>query len=539
MSNKNFKVDLLPVTTNNNDMALHSVFDENFIISLPKNPTSTRKLNVLKYKGMGFDPLLPGLYQVLTQAANSSVQSGQKTISISSVCGLFHTISIFGKYLNILSNVLEREVEWIDINRNIVDQFIIYLGQTDKSYGGQKTQYTQAKSLLVHCFNHGLLGHINQARNLFPKNPYPGSNRRKQSQQPYSKQEFKRLSKAMREDYRHIVNGSQPLTGYELSVCIIALGIRTGINTTSTLELPTDCLQPHPLKQEDRMLLVWFKRRGNNTHFLTTRKSDEHPQFGSIQYDVAELIEMVKTRNSPVRERYEDTTRLFVHEAVGGRNKGDACELSSMSLQRYLGQLTDKHSLLDDNDESLKINLSRLRKTFVNRIFELSGQDPLVAARYGRHSIQTANNHYWTPPPEAEADHRKLIEKRVNDLIATDLKGDGSSTPLATCRDTLYGHHAPSNGEHCTQILKCFRCKSFVVTKDDLHKVFSFYWSMIDDRRITDTKTWKSQFRHIRQIIDDNIAPQFDQDVITEIKAKAKTTRYPYWKDLTMLRLRR
>lgn len=537
---KNFKVDQLPTANKNHEVVLNTSFNIDLNIPLPKNASNQRNLAIYKHKGMGFDPLLPGLYKAFEKAVSSSIKNGQKTLAIATIASHYSSgFASFGRYLTVLSSVLGRDIVWTDINKNTIDQYINYLRQGNKAYGSQKSLYSQTKGTLIHCFNYGLLQHINQAKDLFPKNPYPNSNKRRKGYQPFSKQEFKCISRAVREEFALIAKGNQPLSSYELSICVLALAIRTGINTTPALELPTDCLQIHPLKPKDRMLLVWFKRRGNNTHLQAARKPSEITELGSVQYDVVDLIELINLRNSSVRQRYEDPTRLLVFEAASSGKKSDTCELKPNNLNDAIKILIEKHTLLDDDGKALKVNLSRLRKTFVNRIFELSDQDPLVTARYGGHSVQTANNHYWIPPKEAEANHRKLIEERTSNLITTDLTGGESATPLAKCRDTKNGQRAPKNGEHCTEILACFRCKSFVVTKDDLHKLFSFYWSVIEDRKITDIKKWKLQFRHIRQIIDENIAPQFDHAEVTEIKALAKTTRHPFWKDLNMLRMAR
>jgi hypothetical protein len=262
-------------------------------------------------------------------------------------------------------------------------------------------------------------------------------------------------------------------------------------------------------------------------------------QLKAVQFDVVDLIELIRSRNQSIRQDHEDPERLLVYASSSKRNSGSISALSTNALDFATQSLVDKHKLLDDDGKQLKVNLSRLRKTFVNRIFDLSGGDPLVTARHGGHSLQTANSHYWEPPREAEANHKKMMDARVADLIATDLKEGDENTPLAHCRDTVNGQRAPKNGEHCTEVLACFRCKSFVVTKDDLHRLYSFYWALIEDRKNSDTKTWSKHFRHIRQVIDENIAPQFNAVEIAKIKEDAKTNRHPFWKDLTMLRMAR
>jgi hypothetical protein len=191
------------------------------------------------------------------------------------------------------------------------------------------------------------------------------------------------------------------------------------MNLTPLLELPIDCLQPHPLKG-DRMFLVSFKRRGNSTHITALRGSEEIAALKAVTFDVTGLIQLVIQRNQHVRGQHSDQNRLFVFESAANRNKGDASALSSGILPVACIKLMKKHTLVDDDNKPLKVNLSKLRKSFSNRMFELSGGDPLVAARLGNHDPKTANDHYWVPPPEAEVNHRTMIEQRTQDLIATD-----------------------------------------------------------------------------------------------------------------------
>ena len=534
---KNFKVDALPKLSENDPVFLEVAFDSDLNIPLPQNVTSVRNIPLYKQKGKGFDPLLPGLYQVFYKTVDDSIKSGQKTIALATIANYYRVgLCHLSGFLTVLAGALNRDVVWSDINKNIIDQYIGYLADGEISYGSQKTRYTVAKSLLTLCVKAGLLPHITQVRDLFPVNPYPNSNKAAKGQRPFSKSEFKRVVKAVRNEHKTITEHDQPLTAYELGVCVLALAIRTGINPTPAVEMPIDCLQPHPLK-EDRMTLVWFNRRGNATHIQAARKSDEVAQLKAVQFDVVDLIELVRSRNQSIRQGHMDPERLFVCMVVGGTSSGSSRALSARHLQSAVKSIADKNNLLDDDGKPLTVNLSRLRKTFVNRIFDLSGNDPLVTARHGGHSIQTANSHYWEPPKEAEANHKKMMNDRVQTLIATDLKGGEQRTPLAHCRDTVNGQRAPKNGEHCTEVLACFRCKSFVVTKDDLDRLYSFYWSLVEDRKNSDTKTWKKHFRHIRQVIDEDIAPQFDAAEIAKIKEDAKINRHPFWKDLTMLRM--
>lgn len=538
---KNFKVGSLPDKSHNAAIDLELVYDADLNIPLPVNVSVRRNIPLYNLKGWGFDPLLAGLFGVFKKAVEDSMESGQTTLSILTISSYYSLGLVgFSGFLQVLSGVLKRDIYWTDINKTVIDHFIVFLAESDISIVTQKNKYSALKSVLILCFKAGLLQHISEVKNLFPDNPYPKSNKKGKGQSPYSKPEFKRLITAIRNEFTLITQGNEPLTDYELGVCVLAVALLTGVNPTPLLELRVDCLQPHPLKN-DLMLLVFFKRRGNSTHVTALRGAEEISALKAVTFDVTNLIELVKQRNQSVSSKYSDQNRLFVFVQQTGEKKGFSLALSFPNLNLACKTLITRHGLVDDDGKPLKVNVSKLRKTFTNRIFELSGGDPLVAARHGNHNLSTANNHYWVPPPEAEANHRKMIEQRTQDLIATDFKGGETPTPIAMCTDTINGQRAPKNGNHCAEILACFRCKSFVVTKDDLHRLFSFYWAMVEDRQITDAKSWRKHFRHIRQTIDENISPQFyakfGAKEVEQIKQNAKINRHLFWKDLTMLRM--
>jgi hypothetical protein len=123
----------------------------------------------------------------------------------------------------------------------------------------------------------------------------------------------------------------------------------------------------------------------------------------------------------------------------------------------------------------MTVNLMRLRKTFENRIWMLSGQDPIATARLGGLSLKVSNDHYLEAPPEAEKNFRLLGEVLTRELLDTPevVTLPAENTPVSQCRDSLNGQFAPhANGERCTNFLACVRCRSFVVTEDDLYRGF-------------------------------------------------------------------
>ncbi len=81
------------------------------------------------------------------------------------------------------------------------------------------------------------------------------------------------------------------------------------MNRTPILELVTDCVQPHPLKSNLR-LLVSFKRRGNATQVVALRKSEEVSEMASIHLYAADAIDLIVERNASYPSRVRRSESL-------------------------------------------------------------------------------------------------------------------------------------------------------------------------------------------------------------------------------------
>ena len=439
----------------------------------------------------------------------------------------YYGVSNFLPFCELMASVLGRDLVLEDIDEPLIDQFIVYLSEGRTSATTQKCIYTRTKSVLVAMVKLGWLAP--SQRLIFPKNPYPHSRRVTKGQKPISHQELSRLTKTLAKELARIKNTRKPLDSYDAAICMLAISIRTGINPTPLLELTCNCLQPHPFKT-NRRLLVSFKRRGKTTQVSTLRNSDDLLLLNTVMMDVSSIIELVIERNNEIRLDMK-TSRLWIVLSRGSQNIGKAIPMSDSILFTSIKSIVKKNALCNDDGKPLRINLSRLRKTFVNRIFTLSNQDPIVTAALGNHSISVSNDHYLEAPPEAEKNFSLLGEVYVNEMLSQ----PAQDTPAAKCKDSLWGHLAPKNGAHCTNFLACFRCKSFVVTENDLHKIFSLYWLLVAERKKIGAKRWKRFYAHIIRIIDNDIASQFERNRVDDIRSNAKIDPHPFWRTLEQL----
>lgn len=342
---------------------------------------------------------------------------------------------------------------------------------------------------------------------------------------------------ALKQAIKPIYQKTEPLTSYELTLCLLAVAIQTGINTSPLLNMTTEALSDHPLK-DNRKLLTVFKKRGNATQLHNLRKSEELEVVQGIKLDVAYLIEIIIERNAQVRKS-TDTNLVFAYESIGGgpgTKKGTATFLTDSALEYNVNKFIKEYDLQDEDGRTMKLNFSRFRKTFINGIYELSGESLLIAAQQAKHSGTGTLDHYLQAPEKSKCNLGLMGEIRVKELTCAE-----PSVPVGHCKDPKNGDRAPKDGSFCNDFLGCFRCKSFVITGDDLYKLYSFYWAIIRNRDEFGRKDWKRHLRNVLRIVDEEVVPAFAklgqlQRVEAE-KERARTNPHPYWQSLDMLKV--
>lgn len=508
----------------------------NTMVAIPENTSAQRCADFGPFYGQGYDDITAVCQRTLEKLIAESVRTKGKSLSITTIVGYWsRAFRYFARFLSLLRTASGENLTMADLNAETIRQFLQYLRNEPIEYGSQKTYFTHTKSLLRACHRFGFWPEADM-KTVWPDNPFPNSNRRRKGQKAISKNEKRFLIKALRNEMERIVAHSEPLSSYDLTVCILSIALSTGMNLTPILELTTDCVQPHPLKSNLR-LLVSFKRRGNATHIVALRKSEELAEMASIHLYAADAIDLIIERNASIRAQFSDPHRLLVYEAASGKGKGKPSRVAQTVLSHNIRVLVDLHKLQTDDGQPLTLNVSRLRQTLLNRVWEMSGQDPLVAARTGRHTVQTGNAHYWEAPPEAETNMRFLGEARVEELLDTPTIIASDRTPVASCHDVRRGQRAPKDGEPCQDYLGCFRCKSFVVTGEDLYRLFSFYWAALRNYDTFGGKRWRKYLKQVIRLIDEEIAPHFDATLVSEQREKAKHQPHPFWRDLSMARM--
>ncbi|RKF18844.1 hypothetical protein DBZ36_10670 [Alginatibacterium sediminis] len=493
-------------------------------------------VDLTKYYGKGYDDITNRVYytsKTLLKNTKAFTEETQHTYIASG-------FNNFAEYLEIYSNAIGKSVVQSDITPALIENYLLHLRASELSFTTQKNRYTFLKSLLCRMNEKGYwlaVGNINLNSDFFPKNPFPNSNKRKKGEKPLPPYEKRQVVVALKQAIKPIYQKTESLSGYELTLCLLAMAIQTGINTQPLLNMTTDALSDHPLK-DNRKLLRVLKKRGNNNQIRSLRKLEQFEVIQGVKLDVAYMIEKIIQLNALVRQE-SNSDLVFIYNKSKYSEQGagsKSTSLQEVSLARNITKFIKEYDLNDEDGCTMKLNVSRIRKTFINDIYELSRENLLLTAQQANHSGTSTLDHYLQAPEQAKRNLGLMGEIRVKELTCVE-----SNVPVGHCKDTINGDKAPKNGTFCNNFLGCFRCKSFVITGDDLHKLFSFYWAVVRNRYEFGRKEWKRHLRNVLKIVDEEVVPEFVklgelQRVETE-KERARTNPHPYWQNLDMLKV--
>jgi len=205
--------------------------------------------------------------------------------------------------------------------------------------------------------------------------------------------------------------------------------------------------------------------------------------------------------------------------------------MSTDTLSSVANVFTLRHKLVRDDGTRLKMSSQLFRNTKLNRVWRASKGDLLATARSASNTPAAAER-YLTVTPDMLDEHRMAGEVLVDTLSATAPRDD---TPHSGCKDAFNGEFAPKDGSACVDFLSCFRCKSQVIIQDDLYKLFSFYWALFSQRSHVGRDNWRKLFGWVTRVIDRDIAPKFDAEVVEHEKARARAEPHPMWRSPTVL----
>jgi hypothetical protein len=239
-------------------------------------------------------------------------------------------------------------------------------------------------------------------------------------------------------------------------------------------------------------------------------------------------------------------------------------------LKLAIAALVARHKLLGDDQLPLRVNLSRLRKSYFDRGLRIADGDLVVTANLMGNTPRVAGMNYpsmnlarqaeaadfmnedYIALMRSEADSTgtsgpgpKPMEVRVfRNASATSLGEAPANTPVSNCTDTLHGQHAPQDGHrHCDRFVMCLFCANFAVvgTVDELWRLFSFQaFARSELQHLDDTlgplrtvdevlEDLRDRYRVAIPYIDSLTKRQFHASAVVRARAKTDAGVHPFW----------
>lgn len=510
----------------------------NTMVKFERNATRSRSFDFARWYGAGIDPI--------TYACQRQIErflAGQDgAVTASTVAGYCNNgLRNFLDYCVLRGTAFDRDLALTDVNRDLIDSYLGQLAGLGVTTISQKTVYTQTKSVLLALGRRGLIPLVASGdAATFPGNPFPNSNRKAKGETALSKRERQAFTVALRQEIKPIWGDDVPVTGELLGLALLVVALHTGRNTTPLLEMGRECLRPHP--KDNTVFLVLWKRRGYNSSKVALRAESNAERLlestPTVRINVERLIRRVMALTEPLEAEVSDDlkNRVWLCHSRDPKCVGQVKALSPEMLARATSRLVLKYGLSDSGGKPLRINISRLRKTFANRIFELTEGDLAATAAALGNTPRVTDQNYLAPNEDARRNWQFMGEVLVEELLTRTIGATYRDTPMGRCADPVNGQYAPKHeGATCMNFTNCLRCQHYAVTAEDLYKLFSFYFRVLAERSRMDRRRWAREYAHIPRLIDHYIVAEgmrrgtFKAAAVEAARERARTLPHPFW----------
>lgn len=516
---------------------------KNTVVKFGRNPLKGRRFDFAPWHGVGIDPIAYACQRQIERFLDKQ----DSDVELATVVGYCRDgLTPLFNYLIMLAAALRRPLTLADIKRDTVDGYLVFLRDKGVAAGSQRTMYSFTKSVLHALGRRGLITLIERGNGAtFPRNPFPNLRREGIGERSLSFTERKAFTVAVKTAVRPLLTDDAEPSGTLLGYALLVVALHTGRNTTPLLEMPTDCLRAHP--KDGTEFLVLHKRRGHTSNKVALREHSTVERVvestPTLRPTVAHLIRRVVELTDRVREDAQADVkgRVWLYRSRRTDTCGQVTALTFGTLANAISTLVDSYRLTDDDGKPMRINVSRLRKTFVNRVHEILDGDVAATAIAAGNSVATTMRHYLRPSEDARKNWCFMGTALVEELLTKTL-GATDRTPVGRCSDNKSGEYAPKrDGSVCQSFLNCLRCRNYVVTGDDLWRLYSFYWRVLRERPRVDKRRWESHLAHIprlieRDVIEAGLARKvFKQAQVNAARERARHDPHPFWASPTII----
>ncbi len=333
------------------------------------------------------------------------------------------------------------------------------------------------------------------------------------------------------------------LTRIDLVGFVVLLSLETGMEIECLLGLRADCLK-NPSK--GYVEVEYHKRRARSAEWKHLRVPDR----GTTT--TGGLLRLALKLTARARHHL-GTDALWAHWS--GHLGGLTVPKEDVPLPA--AAFVQAHGLADDNDQPLRLTLSRLRKThkaawYIRTHGQMEqfavGHTPDVAARHYadipalRHvhqqavsdafqdALDSALKLHVIPPSEEDAmrkaPHTAALPVAASAVVPL-LDGE-QDVWLASCAGF---HNSPFGlaGEACPiPFWGCLECSNAVITARKLPVLLAFLEFVLLQRKGLSAADWSAKFGRAHRRITEQILPAFPAAVVEDARAAAASVPLPY-----------
>jgi len=275
------------------EVALDALPPPTTVVAFGRNAMKYRHFDFAPWYGVGIDEITYACQRQVERFLDKQ-DADVEASTVGGYCygGLKHFLA----YAAVRAAAQLRPLRLADITRATVDGYLLFLRDKGNSPASRRTIYSYTKSILQALGRRGFIALIPSGdETTFPKNPFPNVSREPRGEQPLTTAQRKAFTVAVKTAVQPLFTDDSEPSGPLLAYALLVVALHTGRNTTPLLEMPTDCLRPHP--KDGTEFLVLYKRRGHSTtkvalraHSTVDRVVESTP---TLRPTVAQLIHRV------------------------------------------------------------------------------------------------------------------------------------------------------------------------------------------------------------------------------------------------------
>ncbi len=455
--------------------------------------------------------------------------------------------AVYPKLTNVkelTSEVIQSFIVWLSYTK-------IQLGRWDKQAGELTSQGTQHKmySVIKGVIWRLIANDIICQDIELPVIAFRNMEYNSKQAAPYSRAERQRIVDACKKEIIKIKENKLHKERVGMHVpYMLLIALRTGMNAQPLLDLQIDSLKPSIL--DGRMMLSTYKNRGYSSQNIEVSETEAY--HAPITKRVASLFEEAAGHTITLRLHAPEELKQALWLIRDRYDEDKTTYAKPNAIYLAIQKFVKNYDLRNDQGKPLNLNFRRLRPTFAHALLRINGGDLRDLQRRLNHKNIATTMRYLDPEQDefkSSFKHQGLVmqswvkgdngDVNVNEMAqklnitideAKKIISGANDMLVGSCKNPFDSPFKKNSDSACTNFMACFRCPNQIITQDDLHKVFSFYWYLLSKKAMIPVNAWDKAYAWIIRIIDEDIVPQIDPELdIDAIKKNAHSNPHPAW----------